>query len=146
MILPGISGSLLLIILGKYEFMVTTLKEFTDGLLSVALGQAPLSSLVTDGTVVVAFVGGALVGLFTIAHAVKWALVHYREATLAFLVSLILGALRAPVVNATQKLNGGTGTDLSVWTPELVGIFLATAVVGAAVVLLVDYYGDIDLD
>ena len=146
MILPGISGSLLLIILGQYEFMIGTLREFTDGLLAVALGRASVSSLVGDGTVVVAFCSGALVGLFTIAHAVKWALVHYRKATLAFLVSLILGALRAPVVNATQELDGGTGTDLSVWTAELVGIFLAAAVVGAAAVLLVDHYGDIDLD
>ncbi|SDM78116.1 putative membrane protein [Halogranum gelatinilyticum] len=146
MILPGISGSLLLIILGQYQFMIGTLREFTDGLLAVALGRAPVSSLVGDGTVVVAFCSGALVGLFTIAHAVKLALVHYREATLAFLVSLILGALRAPVVNATQELNGGAGTDLSVWTVELLAVFLATAVVGAAVVLLVDHYGDIDLD
>ncbi|SEO82262.1 putative membrane protein [Halogranum amylolyticum] len=146
MILPGISGSLLLLILGKYEFMVTTLKEFTDGLLDVALGQASASSLVADGTVVVAFVGGALVGLFTIAHAVNWALEHYREATLAFLVSLILGALRAPVGEATRQLGTGETVDYGVWTTELVGAFLVTAVVGAVFVLAVDRYTAADIN
>ncbi|SFL61157.1 putative membrane protein [Halogranum rubrum] len=146
MILPGISGSLLLLILGKYEFMVTTLKEFTDGLLNVALGQASVSSLVADGTVVVAFISGAVVGLFTIAHAVKWALEHYREATLAFLVSLILGALRAPVSEATRHLGGGDVVDYSLWTAELVGIFFAAGVVGAALVLVVDRYTAADIE
>jgi putative membrane protein len=146
MILPGISGSLLLLILGKYEFMVTTLKEFTDGLLGVVLGQASVSSLVADGTVVVAFVSGAFVGLFTIAHAVKWALDRYREATLAFLVSLILGALRAPVSEATRHLGGGETVDYSLWTTELVGVFLVAGVVGAALVLAVDRYTAADID
>lgn len=148
MILPGISGSLLLIILGKYEFMVTTLKEFTDGVLGVALGTASPSALTADGVVVVTFVVGAFVGLFTIAHAVKWALEHYREATLAFLVSLILGALRAPVVNASQKLEAGKSPFGTAWTLEVVGIFLGAAVVGAAVVILVDRYtvATIDVD
>lgn len=146
MILPGVSGSLLLIILGKYEFMVTTLTEFTDGVLDVALGRASLSALTADGTVVVTFVVGALVGLFTIAHAVKWALERYREATLAFLVSLILGALRAPVVNASQKLEEGKSIFGATWTFEVVGVFLVAAVVGAALVLLVDRYTAADID
>ena len=135
MILPGISGSLILLLLGQYEFMTGTLKTFVDALLDVVTG-GPVAALVEPGAIVVAFIGGALVGLFTIAHAVRWALEHYRRATLAFLVSLIVGALRAPIAKASEKLAEGNQP----WTAELVGIFVVTAVVGAALVLLVDRY------
>jgi len=42
--------------------------------------------------------------VFTIAHAVKYALARARAATLAFLVSLIVGALRAPIVEVSIRL------------------------------------------
>ena len=73
MILPGISGSLLLIILGQYTYMTGTLSAFVDGLLAVVVG-GPVDPVVDDRTVVVAFVAGAFVGLFSVAHAVRWAL------------------------------------------------------------------------
>lgn len=133
MILPGISGSLLLIILGQYEFMVETLREFVDRSLSVLTG-GDVAGVVAPGTVVVAFVAGALVGLFTVAHAVRWALSNYRRATLAFLVSLIVGALRAPVESANEKLLEAGGA----WSAETVGVFLVAAVVGAALVVGLD--------
>ncbi|KAB1196255.1 MULTISPECIES: DUF368 domain-containing protein [Haloferax] len=135
MILPGISGSLLLLLLGQYEYMTSTLSEFVDRLIDVATG-GPASALVEPGTIVVAFITGALVGLFTIAHVVRWALEHYRRPTLAFLVSLIVGALRAPVVKTTEKLAELGQT----WSLELFGLFALTAVGGAILVLLVDRY------
>ncbi|NLV02429.1 DUF368 domain-containing protein [Haloferax volcanii] len=138
MILPGVSGSLILLILGQYEYMNAALNAFIDSLLDVA-GGAPLSVVVEPGTVVVTFMVGAVVGLFSIAHVVRWALEHYRRATLAFLVSLIVGALRAPVVESTAALvNAGRS-----WTTELYAAFAVAAVVGAAVVLLVDRYTDV---
>ncbi|MCO8266132.1 DUF368 domain-containing protein [Haloferax sp. AB510] len=135
MILPGVSGSLLLLILGQYEYMTATLNAFVDSLVDV-VGGAPLSVVIEPGTVVVTFMLGAVVGLFSIAHVVRWALEHHRRATLAFLVSLIVGALRAPVVKSTEEL---VDAGLS-WTTELYAAFAVAAVVGAAVVLLVDRY------
>ncbi|ELZ98890.1 hypothetical protein C440_01000 [Haloferax mucosum ATCC BAA-1512] len=135
MILPGISGSLLLLILGQYQYMTNTLNAFVDSLIGVVNGGS-VAAVVEPGTVVVTFMGGAVVGLLTIAHAVRWALEHYRRATLAFLVSLIVGALRAPVAKSSEQL-AELGQS---WTTELVVIFVAAAVVGAALVLLVDRY------
>jgi putative membrane protein len=66
---------------------------------------------------------------------VRWALSRRREATLAFLVSLIVGALRAPVADVSRRLAEAGRA----WTPELVGTFLLAAVVGGAVVLLVEW-------
>jgi putative membrane protein len=138
MILPGISGSLLLIILGQYEYMVETLKSFVDGLIGV-LGDGTVDAAVAPGLTVVVFVGGAVVGLFTVSHVVRRALERRREATMAFLVSLIAGALRAPVAKTGEKL-AEAGRS---WAPEVVATFLAVALVGAALVVLLDRYAGI---
>ena len=138
MILPGISGSLLLIILGQYAYLTGTLSAFVDALLSVPFG-GPTAPLVETGTVVIAFVAGAFVGLFSVAHAVRWALDRDRAPTLAFLVALIVGALRAPVARTTDRLAELGQT----WTPATAGVFLGVAVVGALVVLLLERYTEV---
>lgn len=124
MVLPGVSGSLLLLLLGQYEFMSDTLRAFTDTLGS-ALTTPNGAALVSTGVPITVFVSGALVGLVSVAHSVRWALDRYREATVAFLVSLIVGALRAPVEQAGSEL-GGTG-----WTAELAALFVGFGLVGA---------------
>jgi len=133
MILPGVSGSLLLILLGQYERMSATLSRFTDTLVGLLDGGG-IDAVVDAGVPVVTFMAGGVVGLLTIAHSVRWALDRYREATLAFLVSLIVGALRAPVEQTSLEL-AATGTG---WSMTVVGLFLLFAVVGAGAVLVVD--------
>lgn len=54
-------------------------------------------------------------------------------------MSLIVGALRAPVVESTAALVDAGRS----WTTELYAAFAVAAVVGAAVVLLVDRYTDV---
>jgi len=88
-----------------------------------------------DASPVVTFLLGGLVGVFTIAHAVKYALAHARAATLAFLVSLIVGALRAPIVEVSIRL-AESGETWSAAAPR----FALAAVVGAALVLVLDRY------
>jgi putative membrane protein len=133
MILPGVSGSLLLLMLGQYEYMSNALSRFTDALAGLVDGGAT-AAVVDTATPVVTFMAGGVIGLLTIAHSVRWALAHYRAATLAFLVSLIVGALRAPVEQTTIELADAG----AVWTPRAVGLFLLFAVGGAAAVLVVD--------
>lgn len=136
MILPGISGSLILLLLGQYEFMVTQLRKFIDALPGLLDGTPPAGFTDLLGTIV-AFVAGAFVGLFTVSHVVKWALAHRHEATMAFLIALIVGALRAPIVQAGAELDAG-------WTGGAVTTFLAASLVGAiAVVGLERAAGDI---
>ncbi|TQQ81111.1 DUF368 domain-containing protein [Halonotius terrestris] len=133
MVLPGVSGSLLLLMLGQYNYMTATLRGFTDGLAAAIRGEG-ITALAGTTPPIVVFLSGAVVGLFTVAHAVRWALEHYREATLVFLVSLIVGALRAPV-EQTQIELAGTGP---VWTAETVAVFGGLAIIGAAVVVGID--------
>jgi len=132
MVLPGVSGSLILLTLGKYETMTGAVSDATDALFAGAFGDAvgPLSTLVV-------FSAGALVGILTFARVVKWALRHYRAATLTFLVALMAGALRAPAIEVADAT--------SAWTPGSVAPLLAAAVVGAGAVLVLDATTD-DLD
>ncbi len=133
MVLPGVSGSLLLLVLGQYDSMATALSRFTDGVGSLLAGNGS-EDLIAAAPPVVVFLSGAVVGLFSVAHAVRWALDRYREATLVFLVSLIVGALRAPVVQAEVALLERGLT----WSAETVGLFALAAGTGGAVVLVVD--------
>jgi len=136
MILPGISGSLLLIVLGQYDYMSGALRSFLEALLgAVTGGGVDAATLVEVGTPVIVFISGAFVGLFTVAHAVRRALATYRMATIAFLVSLIVGALRAPIVEVSLRL-GERGETWGSAAPT----FAAAAIGGAAIVLLLDRY------
>jgi len=132
MVLPGVSGSLILLTLGKYETMTGAVSEATDALFAGALAEAvdPLSTLVV-------FAVGALAGILTFARAVEWALDHYRAATLTFLVALMAGALRAPAIEIADAT--------SAWTAASVAPLVVAGVLGAGAVLALDATTD-DLD
>ncbi|MFW6435291.1 MAG: DUF368 domain-containing protein [Halovenus sp.] len=134
MILPGVSGAFFLVLLGQYEYLTGVLTSFVDGLIAVAVGDRGLASLVESATTVLTFGVGAVIGLFTVAHAIRWALDHYRLATLSFLVSLMVGALRLPVERVLDS-----GPTLAVGSVGALGLAVG---VGAGAVLLLDYYTD----
>ncbi|MCF8094521.1 MAG: DUF368 domain-containing protein [Desulfobacteraceae bacterium] len=79
MILPGLSGAFILLILGKYEFIVAVLKN-------------PLmpSNLAVLGI----FVAGCALGLIGFARVLKFLLDRYHNAALACLTGLMLGSMR----------------------------------------------------
>jgi len=74
MILPGISGSFILIILGAYKT------------LSQAIHDIDIKKIIIFGT-------GALVGLLSFSHVLKWLFKHYHNVTLALLTGFIFGSL-----------------------------------------------------
>ncbi|WP_049982665.1 DUF368 domain-containing protein [Halorubrum sp. BV1] len=134
MVLPGISGSLLLVVLGQYEYMSGTVGRAIDGLAALALGNGS-DALVETLPPVATFLCGGVVGLFTIAHAVRYALERARAATLAFLVSLVVGALRAPLVEVAVRL-AESGESWRAAAPR----FGLAALAGATLVLVLDRY------
>jgi putative membrane protein len=131
MVLPGISGSFILILLGQYEYLTGVLTSFVDRSLATLTGGGA-DGLVSLASVISVFGVGAVVGLLSVAHAITWALEHYREATLVFLVSLMVGSLRLPILEIRENIGA--------WTPAAVGSVVVTGVVGAGAVLLLDYY------
>lgn len=132
MVLPGISGSLILLAIGQYTVMTGAVHTLTGSLLGGAVDAA-----VEPLTLLVVFSVGALIGLLTFARVVSYAFDHYRTGTLTFLVALMAGSLRAP---ATEVL-----AETPAWTPPATTAILLAALAGATVVLALDHYTD-DLD
>jgi len=134
MVLPGISGSLLLVVLGQYEYMSGTVSEAVDGAVAFLTGNGGDALVETLPTVATFLVGG-VVGVVTIAHTVQYALARARSATLAFLVSLVVGALRAPLLEVAVRLSE-SGESWRAAAPR----FALAALVGAAFVFVLDRY------
>ncbi|MGE6529786.1 DUF368 domain-containing protein [Pseudomonas sp. NPDC077382] len=74
MILPGISGSFILVLLGLYPVVLGAVKALDLG-------------------VMLTFAAGCLVGLLSFARVLSWVLRRWRDLTLAFLTGLMLGSL-----------------------------------------------------
>lgn len=132
MILPGISGSLILILFGQYVFLASELDAFVDAIVALFDGGS-LAALVEPGTTVVLFLAGGVVGLLTIARAVRAALERRRELTLVFLVSLIAGSVPAPLHNVSEYSEGHA------WTAETIGIAAAAAAIGMVTLFALEY-------
>ena len=130
MVLPGLSGSFLLLLLGQYEYLTAVASRLTDHAAALAGGTVP-GQLVGDVTVVATFGLGAAAGFFTTAHAVRAALERYPDATLAFLVSLMLGALHYPLVRIAEETDPG---------PVSLAVLGVAALAGGGLVFVFDYY------
>jgi putative membrane protein len=89
MILPGVSGSFLLLVMGMYEPTLRALNAF-------------------DIPYVAAFVAGAAVGLGSFSKLLHFLLRRYHDATMAALVGLMAGSLRAlwPYQDQARSLLG----------------------------------------
>lgn len=74
MILPGISGAFILLLIGKYEYMIKALISF-------------------DIPVIIVFVIGCFLGLLGFSRFLSWILTHYRFPTLALLAGFMIGSL-----------------------------------------------------
>lgn len=75
MILPGVSGSYVLVLLGKYQFILE------------ALNNRESASLLL-------FAGGAAIGLLLFARGLTWLLSRFANLVLAVVAGLLLGSLR----------------------------------------------------
>lgn len=74
LILPGISGAFLLILLGKYEYMLQAVNELN------------LSVLFTFGI-------GGIAGVIAFSHVIAWLLKKHPQTTLALLTGFMIGSL-----------------------------------------------------
>jgi putative membrane protein len=81
LMLPGISGSFILILLGMYEFIIPEVKS--------VLTLQDLSSF----KVVFLFVLGCLMGLFAFARWVSFCFKHYRSVTMSLMCGFMLGSV-----------------------------------------------------
>lgn len=81
MILPGVSGSFILLLMGLYTYIIPTVKD--------ALKTFAPESLIVLGV----FGIGCLLGLSTFSRVLSWTFKYYRYPTLAALTGFMLGSL-----------------------------------------------------
>lgn len=82
MILPGISGSFILLILGKYQYIMSCIT-------CVVSGENVLSNLV----ILAVFLIGAAVGIVAFSKFLHWLLARWNKETLIVLAGFIIGSL-----------------------------------------------------
>jgi putative membrane protein len=100
MILPGISGSFLLVVMNKYKLIISAMSSVAEGLkngvthlLRGQWGQiAPAFSQV-EWLTLVCFYTGTLTGILTFAKLLKWLFDRYHDLTVATLTGFLLGSL-----------------------------------------------------
>ena len=74
MILPGISGSFILLLMGSYKTVLEALKD---------------KELLTIGM----FMAGAVIGLLSFSRVLKWMFAKYHDLTIAILTGFLIGSL-----------------------------------------------------
>lgn len=74
MILPGISGAFILLLLGKYEYIMHAVGELNIPVIAV-------------------FAVGAVAGIISFSHLLSWLLKRWHDVTVAVLMGFMLGSL-----------------------------------------------------
>ena len=99
LLLPGISGSFILLLLGMYTYIIPTVKE--------ALKTFELDKLI----ILVVFGAGMLVGMAIFSRIISWTFKYYKNLTLAVLTGCLLGSLNKiwpwqEVISTMEKESG----------------------------------------
>ena len=118
MILPGISGSFILLLLGKYEFILNAVNNLNLPVLLV-------------------FMGGAFVGILCFSHLLSWLLKHFYACAIAILSGFMLGSLVK--IWPWQQLQP-SGVSFPTGPSEHIPQALLFALIGTSIVFLVEYF------
>ena len=98
MIIPGVSGSLILMILGYYFGILNAVKSFIDALKAFDI-QGMLSQLY----ILIPFALGCVLGIFFISKLIDWLLKHYTSATFSAILALIVSSPVSIFYKVTQE-------------------------------------------
>tara|TARA_B100001057_G_scaffold1702_1_gene1589 strand:- start:2950 stop:3810 length:861 start_codon:yes stop_codon:yes gene_type:complete len=74
MILPGISGSLILVILGVYTLIINALNNL-------------------EYNIILVFLIGCLIGIINFSKIIKWLFHNYRDYTFSIMLGLVIGSI-----------------------------------------------------
>lgn len=74
MILPGISGSLILVILGVYTLIINALNNL-------------------EYNIILVFLTGCLIGIINFSKIIKWLFHNYRDYTFSIMLGLVIGSI-----------------------------------------------------
>jgi putative membrane protein len=125
LLLPGISGAFVLVLLGKYAYVLG------------AITRGDLAALASVAA-------GAAVGLLSFAQVLGWLFRRYHDSTLALLSGVMLGSLRKvwPWQSEQQGATVNLAPPAETWSSvDGAGWALLLAALGALLVTLLDRTG-----
>ncbi len=133
MVLPGVSGSFLLLVMGAYYFVLNALK---GTLTQLAHLELPINSILY----LALFIGGIAVGILSFARVLSWLLRHQPGPTMGVLMGLMIGCLRA--IWPYQQTVDGTITNVipQSWGGQEIGAVVAI-VAGIILVTILSRFG-----
>lgn len=120
-ILPGISGSFTLLMLGLYDYVIE------------AIDERDLATIALVGV-------GAVVGLALFSSALDWLLRHHHDTVVAALIGLMVGSLR--ILWPWPAAEEGGIDEVSIGAPEsdtLVPAVIGFVVAAVAVVVIASF-------
>lgn len=115
MIIPGVSGSMMLMLLGYYTPVLNALNA-----LKTAIFSADLAAMGAPLAVLLPFVVGVALGIFGIAKLIEWFIARFPTPTYCGVLGLVLASPVAILIRTNMTL-------VSVWT---VAAAVATFVIG----------------
>ena len=135
MILPGISGSYILVLMGDYQLVVI---EGID-----MLTKNPMESM----KIILPVMIGVVIGIIAFAHVLAWIFKNYHDITISLLTGFIVGSL--PIIypwkdGIVETLSNGkeiiTGYDYNL--PQMdnseTWIAIAIIIIGAALIIITE--------
>ncbi|MBN2032371.1 MAG: DUF368 domain-containing protein [Deltaproteobacteria bacterium] len=131
MILPGISGSFILVLLGKYHFVLAAVNERNVFVLAL-------------------FTAGAVFGITVFSRILNWLLKRHHDVTITLLIGLMVGSLRKvwPWKGTLETALESHGNNIpmirinvlpSHWNSE-VSVALTLAVMGFMLVAFLEFW------
>ena len=120
MVIPGVSGSLVLMILGYYFGVINSVKQFVEALRTLNL-QGMLNQLF----ILIPFAIGCVLGIFFISKLISYLLKHFASSTFSGIFALVASS---PIsifykVNQEYSMNGTSVVSI------IVGVVLLVACV-----------------
>lgn len=128
MVVPGVSGSHLMLLMGNYELIVTEAIP--------ALTKA--STFLNGAKILFPFALGAIVSIVSFSYLLSWLMRDYRDSTLSVIAGFMLGSL--PVVYPWKEASADMMDfvfHLPQWNSELL-IAVVMMALGAATVYLLE--------
>lgn len=95
MIIPGVSGSMVMMILGYYNSVIATINDLVHSLVHMEI-----AGILKGVGILLPFGIGVLVGIFGVAKAVKWLLDHHESKTYSAILGLVVASPYPVYVNA----------------------------------------------
>jgi len=129
MVIPGVSGSMILMAFGYYEYIMATISGFIKAVVNLEFGLA-LEELL----ILAPFGIGVLIGIIAIAKLIEWLLEHHEKTVYWGILGLLVASPFPIIINL----------DMSGITIVVALISIAACVVGAYSTMMLTRMGNKD--